>query len=61
MSDAPAYMLANLVINDVDEYRKYEKGFFPILKRFGGEFLTFDDQPHTFEGTTPPEGEANSF
>ena len=56
MSDAPAYMLANLVINDVDEYRKYEKGFFPILKRFGGEFLTFDDQPHTFEGTTPPEG-----
>ena len=28
MSDAPAYMLANLVINDVDEYRKYEKGFF---------------------------------
>ena len=53
MSDAPAYMLANLVINDVDEYRKYEKGFFPILKRFGGEFLTFDDQPHTFEGTSP--------
>lgn len=56
MSDTPAYMLANLVIHDVDEYRKYEKGFFPILKRFGGEFLTYDDSSLTLEGTTPPEG-----
>ena len=42
MSEAPAYMLANLVVRDAAEYRKYEQGFFPILKRFGGEFLTFD-------------------
>ena len=56
MSEAPAYMLANLVVRDAAEYRKYEQGFFPILKRFGGEFLTFDDQPTTLEGTTPPEG-----
>jgi uncharacterized protein (DUF1330 family) len=56
MSDTPAYMLANLVIRDAEEYRKYEKGFFPILKRFGGEFLTFDDKPLMLEGTTPPEG-----
>ena len=56
MSEAPAYMLANLVVRDAAEYRKYEQGFFPILKRFGGAFLTFDDQPTTLEGTTPPEG-----
>ena len=56
MSDIPVYMLANLVVEDADEYRKYEKGFFAILKRHGGEFLTFDDAPHTFEGATPPEG-----
>lgn len=35
MSDTPAYMLANLVIRDAEEYRKYEKGFFPILKQIG--------------------------
>ncbi|MCS5579324.1 MAG: DUF1330 domain-containing protein, partial [Gammaproteobacteria bacterium] len=43
MANAPVYMIANLVVSDVDEYRKYEKGFFPILKRFNGEFITVDD------------------
>lgn len=56
VSDIPVYMLGNLVVNDADEYRNYEKGFFPILKRFGGEFITFDDQHETLEGETPPEG-----
>lgn len=56
MSDVPVYMLANLVVRDADTYRQYEKGFFPILKRFGGEFITFDDKHETLEGTTPPEG-----
>ena len=33
MSDVPVYMIANLEANeDPSEYRKYEKGFFPILK-----------------------------
>ncbi len=52
----PVYMLANLVVRDANEYRKYEKSFFPILKRFGGEFITFDDNHTTLEGETPPEG-----
>ena len=47
MSDVAVYMIANLVIKDADEYRKYEKGFFPILKRFGGEFVTYDDNNET--------------
>ena len=34
MSEAPAYMLANLVVRDAAEYRKYEQGFFPILMSF---------------------------
>jgi len=33
MSDAPCFMIANFRIHDADTYRKYEKGFFPILKR----------------------------
>lgn len=56
MSDRPVYMLANLVIEDPDRYRQYEKGFFPILKRHGGTFLTFDDETVTLEGAAPPEG-----
>ena len=37
------YMIANLKIEDAETYRKYEKGFFPILKKHGGSFITYDD------------------
>ncbi|NQV71086.1 MAG: DUF1330 domain-containing protein [Pseudohongiella sp.] len=61
MSDVAVYMIANLVVEDADEYRKYEQGFFPILKRFGGEFITFDDNHETLEGSTPTEGRVIIF
>ncbi|MDA0226323.1 MAG: DUF1330 domain-containing protein [Proteobacteria bacterium] len=53
---AAAYVLANLVVRDPAQYRSYEKGFFPILKRFGGELVTYDDKPETFEGENPRPG-----
>ncbi len=56
MSDVPVYMIANLVVEDADRYREYEKGFFPILKKHGGSFHTFDDAIVTLEGNAPPEG-----
>lgn len=56
MTDVPVYMLANLKVQDAEEYRIYEKGFFPILKRHGGEFVTFDDSSRTLEGSAPPQG-----
>ena len=61
MSDVPVYMLVNLEVTDAEEYRKYEKGFFGILKRFGGQFITFDDKPFTLEGVTPREGRMIMF
>ncbi len=61
MSDVAVYMIANLVVHDADEYRKYEQGFFPILKRFGGEFITFDDNNETLEGSDPIEGRVIIF
>ena len=61
MSDVAVYMIANLVVEDTSEYRKYEKGFFPILKRFGGEFVTFDDNHENFEGESPLEGRVIIF
>ncbi len=56
MSDVAVYVIANLVVKDANEYRNYEKGFFPILKKFGGELVTFDDNHENFEGESPLEG-----
>ena len=56
MSEVAVFMIANLVIENASEYRKYEKGFFPILKKFGGEFFTVDDDHENFEGEFPLEG-----
>lgn len=56
MPDVTVYVIANLVVTDATEYRKYEKGFFPILKKFGGEFVTFDDSHESLEGDSALEG-----
>jgi uncharacterized protein (DUF1330 family) len=56
VSDIPVFMVANLEIHDADRYRNYEKGFFSILKKHGGEFFTVDDKHRTLEGSAPPSG-----
>jgi uncharacterized protein (DUF1330 family) len=56
MADIPAYVVANFQIHDRDTYHRYEKGFFPILKKHGGEFFTYDDSTVTFEGAAPRSG-----
>lgn len=60
-ADTPCYMLANFIVNDKDEYRKYEKGFFPILKRHNGTFYTYDDSPTHMEGESPRDGRVVIF
>ena len=45
MGDITVYMIVNLKINDADEYKIYEKGFFTFLKKHNGSFITFDDSP----------------
>ena len=61
VADAPAYIVANFIVHDAAEYRQYEKGFFPILKRHGGSFFTYDDNPDTLEGSEPREGRVVLF
>lgn len=61
MSEAPAYVVANFTVEDADTYRKYEKGFFPILKKHGGEFFTYDDHNANLEGPSPPKGRVVLF
>lgn len=61
MSDIPVTMVVNLIVTNQDEYRIYEKGFFPILKKHGGKFITYDDNPITLEGFEPREGRMIMF
>jgi uncharacterized protein (DUF1330 family) len=52
MIEVPIYVIANIVIKDPDTYKKYEKGFFPILKKYQGQFITYDDNIGQFEGSS---------
>ncbi len=61
MTDIAVYVIANLVVTDAESYRLYEKGFFPLLKRHGGSFITYDDAPHNFEGSAPRPGQMIMF
>ena len=45
--NAPAFIVANFIVKNRDEYHKYEKGFFPLLKKHGGSFITYDDEHKT--------------
>lgn len=56
MSETAVYMVVNLKVTEKDSYNAYEKGFFPLLKKYGGQFVTFDDNPDTFEGDEPRDG-----
>ena len=61
MTKISVYVVVNLTINDPDEYRTYEKGFFPLLKKHNGTFITFDDSPEVLEGPRPLPGRAIIF
>lgn len=61
MTEQPVHVVANFTVQDAAKYREYEKGFFPILKRHGGAFITYDDGSVTFEGAAPPQGRVVMF
>jgi len=59
--ELPVTMIVNLEVTNAASYRQYELGVFPILKRHGGEFVTYDDMPITLEGDAPIKGRAIIF
>lgn len=61
MDEVKVYMIANLNIEDKETYRTYEKGFFPVLQKHGGEFITYDDSIDHLEGSTPLKGRVVFF
>jgi uncharacterized protein (DUF1330 family) len=56
MADVPVYLVVNLHVEDAERYLQYEKGFFSILKKHQGKFITYDDNSITFEGELPRSG-----
>ena len=61
MKEVKVYMIANLQIHNAERYREYEKGFFPLLKKYGGEFITYDDNRQILEGVEPLPGRTIIF
>lgn len=47
----PAYVVSMMTINDPDTYRQYTERTPPIVKKYGGRFLTRGDAFTCVEGT----------
>ena len=48
----PAYVVAMMSINDPDTYREYTDRTPPIVKKYGGRFLTRGEPVSSVEGET---------
>ena len=46
----PAYVVSMMTIHDPDTYKKYTDRTTPIVKRYGGKFLTRGEEVSTVEG-----------
>jgi uncharacterized protein (DUF1330 family) len=53
MFDVPMCAVVHLHVTEPAVYRQYDKGFVPLLKKCGGEFVTYDDAQFTPEGEGP--------
>ena len=61
MENIKVFVMANIIITDADEYKNYEKGFFPILKNITAYFLLMMIIKGHKEGVKKLEGRAILF
>ena len=47
------YIIANIKVEDRNEYAKYQEGFMEIFERYKGELLVVADDPQVVEGDWP--------
>ena len=47
------YLIANIAIEDWQEYEQYQSGFLEIFGRYGGELLAVSDETEVMEGEWP--------
>ena len=45
------YFMANIKVNDAQEYQKYLDGAEEVFARFKGTYLAVDNQPEVLEGS----------
>lgn len=46
----PVYIVAEVTIDDRQEYGRYEAGFLAIFQRYRGELLAVEETPQVIEG-----------
>ncbi len=51
----PAYVISMMRIDDPETYKKYTDRTPPLVKKYGGKFLTRGEQVTTVEGTPYPD------
>jgi uncharacterized protein (DUF1330 family) len=49
----PVYLVANITIDDREEYGRYEAGFLEAFATSGGTLLAVDEAQRTIEGEWP--------
>lgn len=49
----PYYFVAQIEIEDRNEYSIYESGFLEIFQKYKGKMLAVDEDPKLYEGTWP--------
>ncbi len=49
----PAYMIANVKINDPEEYKKYQQQVVPTIQQYDGQILAVEAEPVVVEGEWP--------
>lgn len=49
----PVYIVANIAIENHEEYAAYQAGFLEIFARYQGELLAVSDAPRVIEGEWP--------
>lgn len=47
------YIVANIKIEDPEEYAKYQEGFLEVFQQHSGEILVVSDEPAVVEGDWP--------
>lgn len=47
------YVINNMTIHDMDEYKAYLRGFMPVFEKYGGRILAAENAPSPTEGEWP--------
>ncbi len=47
------YVINNMTIHDMNEYKTYVREFMPVFEKYGGQVLAAENTPNPVEGVWP--------